>query len=154
MVISFCFLSKDQRRIWFGVLARSQTATTPSPARLCQDRWYYLAFCSHFHFHQQLYKRLWAKGHNIASCYDTCQKKPPGDGPTLRDCSLIHGGLCCRKAISQAVYSAPSADLEGLWELSASPATDLTSQIQSKHGAFPSDLSSLFLNLWFYAALL
>lgn len=56
--------------------------------------------------------------------------------------------------MSQAVYSAPSADLEGLWELSASPATDLTSQIQSKHGAFPPDLSSLFLNLWFYAALL
>lgn len=26
MVNSFCFLSKDQRRIWFGVLARSQTA--------------------------------------------------------------------------------------------------------------------------------
>lgn len=64
------------------------------------------------------------------------------------------GSAAGREHICQAVYSAPSADPEGLWEHSASPATEPMSQSQSKHEAFPPDLSNLLLNLWAYAVLI
>lgn len=90
MVIESGFLSKGRERL-FPCLRSQEQNCSPSPAGLHKGSRCSLAFCSHLHFHQKPDKHLRAKGHNLASFNDTCQEKPSGDGPTLRDCSLVEG---------------------------------------------------------------
>lgn len=151
MVISSCF-SRGPEEDLFSHLSQKPDCTTPSPVRLCRGRWCCLAFCSCFHFHKR-FRNIFGRKDRILVHFMTSARKSLLE--TVLHCVMallsMLGSATGRGHICQAVYSAPSADPEGLWERSASPATDPTSQSQSKRGAFPPDLSSLFPNLRAYA---
>lgn len=155
MVISSHFLSKGRRRICFRILARSQTAPpqvlprsaeaggTVRPSAVTS-----ISISSFINVFRQrdiilLDFMIPARKSRLESVL--C---------SMSALSSMVSSAAGRGRVCQAVYSAPSADPQGLWEHSDSPAADVTSQSQSKLGAFPPDLSRLFLVLWAYAALI
>lgn len=151
MVISsfFFFLSEDQGRICFHILARNHSA----PRQALPWQMVLLGLLQLLPFSSVA---IFGKKDRILLCFMIPARKSLLE--TVLHCVItllsMVGSAAGREHICQAVYSAPSPDPEGLWEHSASPATEPMSQSQSKHKAFPPDLSNLLLNLWAYAVLI